>query len=88
MSNDIVQFLVKKIVTINLPDVKYDGMTDWFINSLQVGFRRMEWAQDAIDLLKTKYHQYNIDGFASTFISSDFECWGPNGIQLSQIKSL
>ena len=88
MTDDMVNFLIKKPAALNIPDGKCAVMTEWFIIGIQVGFHRMEWSQDATKLAQTKSHQYNIDGSAAAFIILDFQFRGSNVRWLSKFKAL
>ena len=88
LTKDTVHFLLKKYAALNLPDGKYAIMTSWFIITLQAGFRRIKWSQDATKLAATKSFQCNIDGSSSAFIQSDFQFCGLNDRRLVHSPSL
>ena len=84
----MVQFLIKKAAALNLPDGLYAVMVYWFIITLQAGFRRMEWSQDATLLATTHSYQRNINGSSAAFIQSDFSFRGPNDRSFSPSNTL
>ena len=82
ITKNMVKFLQDKVSSVPQPDNLRTVMGDQLIMSPQIGFRRIEWAQDNIYLKKFKNYQCNINGFSSAFLASDFEFRGTNGHRL------
>ena len=48
---EMIEFIVTKCTTYKDQDNRYSSMGDWLILGEQVGFIRMEWAQECSHLL-------------------------------------
>ena len=88
LTKDMVQFLIKKVAALNLPDGLYAVMVDWFIITLQACFRRIEWSQHATLLATSHSYQQNIHRSSAAFIQSDFSFRGPNDRSFSPSNTL
>ena len=83
LTKDMIVYILDKGSAMDSTDNLYTVMGDWLTLGLQTGSRRQEWAQDRTALQRSNHVDLNVDGSPTTFIESDFEFRGSNGLRLS-----